>query len=146
MNTRAVTIYLPASLYERVRCTAQAQQRPIEKLLLDAVAAGTPMLDDLPSELAEEMAALALLNDTALWQIARRTLSGKQQAELDTLLCEKGRGNLSAEDQQRLDKLLAEYEFIILARAQAAVLLQQRGYDVSDLLILDFMAVLEYVM
>lgn len=136
MNTRAVTIHLPTTLYERVQSAAQLQQRSIEKLLLDAVSAGAPLLDDLPAELVDEMSALTLLNDTALWQVAQRTLSEKEQAELDTLLDEKGRGELSDEAQQRLARLLAEYELMVLARAQAAVLLQQRGYDVSDPVVL----------
>jgi len=101
-------------------------------LLLDAVVTGTSLLDDLPPELADEMAALALLNDTALWRVARRTLPSDQQEQMDTLLQEKGRGQLLPEGQQVLDQLLAEYERAVLTRAHAAVLLQQRGYDVSD--------------
>lgn len=132
MSTQTVTIHLPDALYERVRCAAQVQQRPIEKLLLDAVVTGTSLLDDLPPELADEMAALALLNDTALWRVARRTLPSDQQEQMDTLLQEKGRGQLLPEGQQVLDQLLAEYERAVLTRAHAAVLLQQRGYDVSD--------------
>ena len=132
MSTQTITIHLPDALYERVRYTAQIQQRPIEKLLLDAVAAGTSLLDDLPPELVDEMAALALLNDTALWRMARRTLSSGQQKRMDTLLQEKGRGRLLPQEQQILDQLLTEYERTVLTRAHAAVLLQQRGYDVSD--------------
>jgi hypothetical protein len=132
MNTQAVTIHLPTTLYKRMQHAAQVQQRPIETLLLDAVTASAPLLEDLPAELAEEMAALTLLNDAALWQVAQRTLSEEQQQDLDELLYAKGRGSLAPEDQQRLDALLAEYEHVVLARAQAAVLLQLRGYDVSD--------------
>ena len=88
--------------------------------------------DDLPPELVDEMAALALLNDTALWRMARRTLSSGQQKRMDTLLQEKGRGKLLPEEQRILDQLLTEYEGTVLTRAHAAVLLEQRGYDVSD--------------
>jgi hypothetical protein len=132
MNTQAVTIYLPNPLYERMRSTAQIQQRPIEKLLLDVVATGLPLLDDLPPELVDEMAALALLNDAALWRAARRTLLPDQHRQMDALLAKKGRGELTPAEQQVLDHLLAEYEHVVLVRAQAAMLLQQRGYDVSD--------------
>jgi hypothetical protein len=132
VNTQAVTIHLPDTLYERMRHAAQMQQRPLEKFVLDAVMAGAPLLDDLPPELADEMAALALLNDTALWRVARRTLSSDQQGQLDMLLQKKGRGELSPEEQSLLDEMLAEYEQVMLTRAHAAVLLQQRGYDVSD--------------
>lgn len=132
MNTQAVTIHLPNTFYERMRRAAQMQQRPLEKLVLDAVITGTPLLNDLPPELADEMTAVVLLNDAALWRVARRTLSPGNQEQLDTLLQKKGRGELLSEEQKVLDELLAEYEHTMLTRAHAAVLLQQRGYDVSD--------------
>jgi len=44
----------------------------------------------------------------------------------------KNQGTLPHEKQQELDELLHEYKRIVMIRAQAAVLLQQRGYDVSD--------------
>jgi hypothetical protein len=112
--------------------TAQVQQRPLQQLLFDAMVTGLRLLDDLPPEMVDEMAAMALLNDAALWRVARHTLPPDRQEQLDTLLYKKGRDELSAEKARVLDELLAEYEHIILTRAHAAVLLQQRGYDVSD--------------
>lgn len=132
MSTQTVTVRLPKPLYQRIQNAAQIQRRPIEKLLLDSVATGMSLLDDLPPELASEMAALALLNDAALWRTTRSTLSTKQQKQMSKLLQAKQRGKLPPEDQPVLDQLLAEYERAVLIRAQAVVLLRQRGYDVSD--------------
>lgn len=132
MSTQAITIHLPNMFYERMKRAAQIQQRPLEQVAIDAVITGTPLLNDLPPELTGEMTALALLNDAALWRVAQRTLPPDKQGQLDTLLQEKGRSELLAEKDKTLDELLAEYEHIILSRAHAAVLLQQRGYDVSD--------------
>ncbi len=132
MSTQAITIHLPDTFYERMRRAAQIQQRPLEKFVLDAAITGASLLDDLPPELADEMAALALLNDAALWRVARRTLPTEKQERLDALLQKKGRGELLSEEQQTLDGLLTEYEHIVLTRAHTAVLLKQRGYDVSD--------------
>ena len=132
MSPQTVTVHLPEAFYERLQRAAQMQQRSLENFLLDAAITGTPLLDDLPPELAGEMAALVLLNDAGLWRVARRTLSSEKQEQLDTLLQIRGRGELPPEDHLILDELLSEYEQIILARAHAAVLLKQRGYDVSD--------------
>jgi hypothetical protein len=132
MSTQTVTLQLPNPLYERMRCAAQALQRPVEKLLLDAVTTGMSLLDDLTPELVDEMSALALLNDAALWRAARHVLTSEQQAQLNALLDEKGRGEFTPEKQRILDHLLAEYERVTLVRAQAAILLQQRGYDISN--------------
>ena len=132
MTTQSVTLYLPDSIYRRVQQTAQVLQRPLEELLLDAVTTALPLLDDLPPELADDIAALALLNDAALWRIAQSTMPPSNQKQLDLLLDEKSQGALTARGQQELDQLLSEYERVVLIRAQAALLLQQRGYDISD--------------
>jgi hypothetical protein len=132
VSPQTVTIHLPEAFYERMQRAAQMQQRSLEKFLLDAAITGTPLLDDLPLELTDEMAALALVNDAGLWRVARQTLSSEKQEQLDTLLQKRGRGELRPEEQPVLDELLSEYEHVILARAHAAVLLKQRGYDVSD--------------
>lgn len=130
--SQAITINLPDNVYQRVRRTAQVLQRPVEEFLLDAVTTALPLLDDLPPELVDDMAALAVLNDTALWRVARDMLSPSAQERLDLLLDEKSQGTLTSEGQRELDRLLNEYERLVLARAQAALLLRQRGYDVSD--------------
>lgn len=132
VTTQTVTLQLPESIYERVQRTAQMLQRPVEEFLLDTVTTALPLLDDLPPELVEDMAALALLNDKALWRVAQSTLSKAAQKRLDWLLDQQGRRELAPAEQQELDQLLHEYERVVLTRAQAAVLLKQRGYDLSD--------------
>jgi hypothetical protein len=92
----------------------------------------SPQTVTIHPELTDEMAALALVNDAGLWRVARRTLSSEKQEQLDALLQVRERGELRPEEQPVLDELLSEYEHVILARAHAAVLLKQRGYDVSD--------------
>ena len=116
---------------------AQRLQQPLEKVLLDAVATALPLLDDLPPEMVDDIAALALLNDAALWRAARSTLSTSSQKQMDVLLDKKGQGNLTPAEQQKLDRLLAEYERSVLIRSQAALLLKQRAYDISDPTILN---------
>ena len=64
--------------------------------------------------------------------MARSTLSPDLHAEITALLEQKGRGELSVSDQVRLDALVASSEALVLRRAQAAALLQRRGYDMSD--------------
>ena len=79
-----------------------------------------------------DMATLALLNDSALWRIARETMPAEHYENMDQLLFEKKQGMFSALQQQRLDEYLADYNTIVLRRAHAALLLQQRGYDLSN--------------
>ena len=132
MSTQPVTLHLPDKIYQRVRQTARTLQRPLQDFLVDALATALPLLDDLPPEMADDMSTLALLNDTALWRAAQSSLSPSSQERLDLLLDKKGQGVLTVKGQQELDQLLKEYERVVLIRAQAALLLRQRGYDVSD--------------
>lgn len=133
MLTESVTLQLPINLYQRIQTVARTMQRPLETFLLDAVTTALPLLNDLPPTLANDVFNLALLNDAALWRAARRTWTASQQEQLDELLYRKEAGDLDEKGQRALDHLLAEYDRLILVRAQAALLLKQRGYEVGDL-------------
>jgi adenylate cyclase len=93
---------------------------------------GLSLLDDLPDEMIMDMATLALLNDRALWRVARQTMPEEHYERMDELLALKSQNLLSAVQQQELDTYLAEYDRIVLQRAHAAVLLKQRDYDLSN--------------
>lgn len=106
-------------------------QQALEQLLVSAMMSGLSLLDDLPDDMVMDMATLALLNDRALWRVARQTMPEEQYERMDELLALKNQGTLTAEQQQELDTYLALYERIVLQRAHAAVLLKQRDYDLS---------------
>ena len=132
VRAQPITLQLPEALYQRVQAAAEAQHQPLEDVLLDAVNTGLLWLDDLPADQSAELAALARLNDSALWREARRALSAEQQADLSDLLEQQGRGDLDTDTQRTLNQLLGEYQRLVLIRAQAAVLLKQRGYELSE--------------
>jgi hypothetical protein len=128
----SVTLRLPGALYQRAQQTAAVTHRSLEQFLLDVLASGMPLLADLPAERVEEMATLALLNDAALWWVARQTLAQPHYARLDELLAEKNQRALSRDEQEEQDQLLVDYDRVVLQRAQAPLLLKQRGYDLFD--------------
>jgi hypothetical protein len=82
--------------------------------------------------LKSALAQLAYLNDAALWQAARSTMPSGQRARLQTL--HELKQQRALEDRERTEEaaLLRLYRETVLVRAQAAVLLKQRGYDVTD--------------
>ena len=71
---------------------------------------------------------MAYLNDAALWQAGRATMTAEQRERLEALHDKQQREGLTAEEQA----LLSLYRETLLVRAQAAVPLKQRGYDVSE--------------
>jgi hypothetical protein len=132
MSLHPVTINLPESKYRRFQRAAERSQRSVEQLLSDAIAALTPENRHLPADLKSALVQMAYLNDAALWQMARTTLLLEQQQRLESLHDKQQRIGLTPEEQNEEQELVKLYRDTQLVRAQAVVLLKQRGYDVSD--------------
>ena len=94
-----VTLQVPGQLYARARQTAGRNQQALEQLLVSAMVSGLSLLDDLPDDMVMDMATLALLNDRALWRVARQTMSEEQYDRMDELLALKNQKVLTATQQ-----------------------------------------------
>lgn len=126
------TLNLPNNLFERIRRLAQKFQKTEQDILLDALTTALPPLAGVAPQLADELAELTFLNDAALWRFARSTLPKEGYNQMDELLAGKGQGKITATEQQTLDELVQQSQHLVLKRGQAAVLLQQRGYNLSN--------------
>ena len=133
MSAQAITLHLPGSLYDLFRRKAQQSHRSVEAVLLEAVTAAAPEGDDLPPDLARALSQLSSLDDRSLWLAARDRLSDTALAELETLNLKQQREGLTEDETERLAELARGYERVILLRAEAASLLQERGHDISVL-------------
>ena len=129
-----VTLKLPIQLYNRFRRRAEKTQRSIEIEVLEAVATAATAEDDLPSDLTQMLAALSAVGDPALWQAARQHFASEDVTRLEQLHLKRQREGLTPAETESAETLIRQYERAMLARAQAAVLLRQRGYDISTLL------------
>lgn len=133
MNVQSVTLNLPETLYRKAQQRAEKMQRSVEDELVEVVATALPEFDDLPQEITKVLAQLRFLDDAALWQAARTTMSSDQAKQLEEFNLKQQREGLTPEEHQTRDQLLRHYEQTMLVRAQAAVLLQEHGHDVTDL-------------
>jgi plasmid stability protein len=133
MMMHPVILQVPDSIYQRLKRRAQETERTVEAEALDVLATAVPSNEELPPELAETLSGLSLLNDQALWQAARSHLSAETVKELEWLNLKQQREGLTESEAEQLDLLIYQYERVILVRAQAAVLLKERGYDISSL-------------
>jgi hypothetical protein len=134
MATHAVTLNLPALLYDRAKRRADQANRPVETELLEVLTAALPAGDDLPADLAAAVATLSQLDDESLWRAARSALASESAAQLEDLHRKQQREGLTQAEAETVASLLKQYERAMLVRAQAAALLKQRGHDVSPLL------------
>jgi len=126
------TLNLPNLLGARIQRLAYKFKKTEQEILLDAITTALPPLVGVVPELADELAELTFLNDAILWRIARSTLPKEEYNQMDELLARQGQGKIAATEQQTLDELVQQSQHLILKRGQAAVLLQQRGYDLSN--------------
>lgn len=133
MTVQSVTIELPQNVYEQIEQAAQKRKRPLDQLLVESVTAVAPVLDTAPLSLRSALAQLAYLNDAALWQAARTSMPPEQRTRLEQLHHKAQKEGLTQEEKEEEERLLKLYRETLLVRAQAAVLLSQRQYDVSDL-------------
>lgn len=132
MTVQSVTIELPQNVYEQIEQAAQKRKRPLDQLLVEAVTAVAPVLDTAPISLRSALAQLAYLNDAALWQAARTSMPPEQRTRLEQLHDKAQKEGLTQEEKEEEEALLKLYRETLLVRAQAALLLAQRQYDVSD--------------
>lgn len=126
------TLNLPSLLGKRIQRLAYKFQKTEQEILLNAITTALPPLVGVAPQLADELAELPFFNDAALWRIARSTLPEEQYNQMDELLARKGQGKIRATEQQTLDELVEQSQYLVLKRGQAAVLLQHRGYDLSN--------------
>ncbi len=132
MSAHAVTLHLPAPIYERFKRRAKRQHKTVETELLDAV---TTLADDeLPGDLSAELGRLRELEDRALWHVARDHLSEEMASRLEALNHKKQRDGLTPIEVETQGELLRAWDRMMLLRAEAAALLKTRGHDVSELL------------
>jgi hypothetical protein len=106
--------------------------RTVEAELIDLVATAIPE-DDIPDDLGQELADLEQLDDEALWQAARGRLATAMARRMEKLHRKRQREGLTEAEGRALSELMRQDERAMLVRAQAAVLLKRRGYDVSKL-------------
>ncbi len=131
MSGRTITITLPDALYERVQATATASSLSFDEVLAQSIALSLPILErKLSSDMRSELAALALLSDTALWNIAASVLDEAQQVRLEDLADAQKQRPLSTAEQSMLAQLMEEAQHMMICKAEAYRLLARRGHTV----------------
>ncbi|GIK66159.1 MAG: hypothetical protein BroJett018_39530 [Chloroflexota bacterium] len=81
MTDYAITLTLPARLFERAQQIAETTAQPIEQVLVEQLenALDNPFAA-LPRDEQVELEALTLLSDATLWTIAREQMDAATQA------------------------------------------------------------------
>jgi hypothetical protein len=132
MAVQEVTLRLPQEIFEQIQRAAATAHRSVDDVLVEAVIAAAPAAGTVPAAAQPALAQMAYLNDAALWQAARATMSAEQRERLEELHDRQQRGPRTDEERAEEEALLGLYRATVLLRARAALLLKQRGYDIGD--------------
>ena len=87
----------------------------------------------LPTELTDELDQLVFFTDAELWQTANTKLDVDDHTRMETLLAKQHASGLDSDELAEADRLADRYERVVLLRAKAAVLLKERGHDITGL-------------
>ena len=131
MAAETVTVQLPQPVFLKLKQAADLTHRSVEDVLVAAVNVTLVESPHLPPELANELAALSLLSDEALWAATQPSLSAAEQSRLSQLNHHAGERSLTPAEEQEREQLLAAYHRSVLRRAKALAVLAQRGHPVT---------------
>lgn len=129
MEQETVAVELPRPLFQRLERVARNTHRSVEEILATTLNATLPENNDLPVELADQLAAMVLYSDDALWAATASSLSQAQQRRMEQLIQKGKERKLSRSEKMELDNLMDEYDRAVLKRAKALAVLSSRGFD-----------------
>lgn len=132
MVEQTITVTLPELLVQRLQRTAALTYRTVDDVLASVVDTTLQAPPNLPSDLADELAAMTLFTDDALWSASESSLSPAQQRRMRQLTQNSKERRLTQAESSELDHLLEQYDIAVLRRAHALALLSQRGHRLPE--------------
>lgn len=133
MGQPTVTLTLSQEVYDELQQRAQRRQHRVEDEAALALAATLGAEQRLPADLEAAIAALALLDDEALWRVSRSQPTVEDGVLLDALVDKRRRQGLTDTEAQLLAELVDRHDRVMVLRAEAVARLRERGHDVSAL-------------
>ncbi|NER01615.1 MAG: hypothetical protein F6K17_02695 [Okeania sp. SIO3C4] len=134
MQTQTVTLEIPEAIYQRLANTARGMQCELEDIVIHTLKVGIPpSYEDIPEEFQVDIAGLDRLDDDSLWRISHSQKTETEMKQYNSLLEANSSRELTEWEQLKLNKMRREADLFMLKKAQAAALLQWRGYKVYPL-------------
>ena len=131
-----VNVSLPESLYRRVQQLTKGMNRSVADELA-AVVADALAADDvwvgMPTDIATEVAQLRFLDDAHLCRAAQLTAPPEKSEQMQFLSEKLQSERLVATEEEEVRQLQHYGHRVMLVRAEAAVLLQGRRFDIAGL-------------
>ena len=135
MTVRTFTVTVPEDVYTQIEAQARSSSRSVDDLVAQTLTRGlAPAAEvDLPPSVQAELNAMEHLSDEALWAIARSRANDDKIALYDLLIARQNAGSLTTEGRRVLTQLHEEADALMVRKAHAYALLQNRGYTLPKL-------------
>lgn len=131
MSEKTITVTLPELEFHRLQRAAELTYRSIDDIVSSVLNVASSVPPDLPPEVGDELAAMRLFSDDALWAATQPSLSLAEQERLRQLNRIGGERALTQAEATEQAALLEAYQRSVLRRAEALALLRERGHPVS---------------
>jgi hypothetical protein len=131
--TQRLVLDLPSDVFAKLERAAEQKQRSVHDEAVRLLTRIVPEDDLLPPRTRAALTSLATLDDDDLWKAARKRPSTRSVGLWRALLAKRQTETLTEEDNRLLDDLEESFQRIALTRAEASLLLRDRGYDISSL-------------
>ena len=126
--TVSIILNLPEDISVRAHQIADTTSQPVEQVLLNHLKSLSAPLPALPLDEQAELDALQHLSDDALWTIAAEQMPDSAQSRMQNLMDRNSRGPITDEEYHELEALVERGNRLMVRKAEAAVLLNQRGH------------------
>lgn len=135
MALQTVTVNLTKQVYQKVQQLARDKNRSIEDELASVVETALEHNSwvGVPSDIADEVEQLRFLDDQHLWRVAQLTVSDEKSERMQLLSQKQTGEGLTVAEKEEIEQLQLLAQRVMLVRAEAAVLLQERGHNVSQI-------------
>lgn len=132
-TTQRLVLDLPSDLFAKLERAAEQMQRSIQDEAVQLLTRVVPEDELLPPKTRAALTSLAALDDAALWKAARRRASTRSLGLWRTLISKRQTQPLTEDEERILDELEESFNRVALIRAEAALLLKERGHDIGAL-------------
>ena len=131
MPSATVSINLPERLFQKLKRVADLTHRSVEDVAVTSLEVALPTDQDLPADIADELAAMRLFSDKVLWAATTPALTSPEEQHLLHLNMTASERDLTSDENAGQQRLIGVYQRSVIRRAQALAILAQRGHDIS---------------
>lgn len=130
MAATTIAVHIPESLFRKLKRAADLTHRSVEDVTVTSLEAALPAVSNVPLDIANELAAMHLFSDEALWAATAPSFSSTEEYRLNQLNAAAGERDLTPAEEAEQQSLITVYHRSILRRAKALAMLAQRGHHV----------------